>query len=186
MPSWYSFSTNRKAAGENGRHASPSHYRLSGSLPKNSSNGPAAKRTLGDRVMILGHNYQRDEVIQHADFRGDSLILAQVVAEQRSDRPYVVFCGVHFMAETADVLSRSNQNGYSSGHGGGLHGRYGGDRTGGAVLGCAWTGRASRGNVMGGLRELRGDLEGLLRRTWRAHLHVMNARKSHRMELGAP
>ncbi len=68
----------------------------------------AAKRTLGDRVMILGHNYQRDEVIQHADFRGDSLILAQV-AEQRSDRPYVVFCGVHFMAETADVLSRSNQ-----------------------------------------------------------------------------
>ncbi|MGB3396091.1 MAG: quinolinate synthase NadA, partial [Nitrospira sp.] len=68
----------------------------------------AAKRTLGDRVMILGHNYQRDEVIQHADFRGDSLILAQV-AEQRSDRPYVVFCGVHFMAETADVLSRSSQ-----------------------------------------------------------------------------
>ena len=68
----------------------------------------AAKRTLGDRVMVLGHNYQRDEVIQHADYRGDSLILAQV-AEQRSDRPYVVFCGVHFMAETADVLSRSNQ-----------------------------------------------------------------------------
>ncbi|WHZ22855.1 MAG: Quinolinate synthetase [Nitrospira sp.] len=68
----------------------------------------ATKRTLGDRVMILGHNYQRDEVIQHADFRGDSLILSQV-AEQRSDRPYVVFCGVHFMAETADVLSRSNQ-----------------------------------------------------------------------------
>ena len=68
----------------------------------------AAKRTLGDRVMILGHNYQRDEVIQHADFRGDSLILSQV-AEERSDRPYVVFCGVHFMAETADVLSRSNQ-----------------------------------------------------------------------------
>ncbi len=58
--------------------------------------------------MVLGHNYQRDEVIQHADFRGDSLKLAQV-AEQRSDRPYVVFCGVHFMAETADILSRSNQ-----------------------------------------------------------------------------
>jgi len=68
----------------------------------------AAKRALGDRVMILGHNYQRDEVIQHADFRGDSLILSQL-AEQRSDRPYVVFCGVHFMAETADILSRSNQ-----------------------------------------------------------------------------
>jgi len=68
----------------------------------------AAKRTLGNRVMILGHNYQRDEVIQHAEFRGDSLKLAQL-AEQRSDRPYVVFCGVHFMAETADILSRSNQ-----------------------------------------------------------------------------
>jgi quinolinate synthase len=68
----------------------------------------AAKITLGDRVMVLGHNYQRDEVIQHAEFRGDSLLLAKI-AQERSDRPYVVFCGVHFMAETADVLSRSNQ-----------------------------------------------------------------------------
>ncbi len=68
----------------------------------------AAKAALGNRVMILGHNYQRDEVIRHAEFRGDSLKLAQI-AEQRSDRPYVVFCGVHFMAETADILSRSNQ-----------------------------------------------------------------------------
>jgi len=67
-----------------------------------------AKRALGDRVMVLGHNYQRDEVIVHADFRGDSLKLAQI-AERQSDRPYVVFCGVHFMAETADILSRSNQ-----------------------------------------------------------------------------
>jgi len=68
----------------------------------------AAKKTLGDRVMVLGHNYQRDEVIQHAEFRGDSLLLAKI-AQERSDRPYVVFCGVHFMAETADVLSRSKQ-----------------------------------------------------------------------------
>ncbi len=67
-----------------------------------------AKQSLGDRVMVLGHNYQRDEVIEHADFRGDSLLLAKIAAE-RSDRPYVVFCGVHFMAETADILSRSNQ-----------------------------------------------------------------------------
>ncbi|MBH0201383.1 MAG: quinolinate synthase NadA [Nitrospira sp.] len=58
--------------------------------------------------MILGHNYQRDEVIQHADFRGDSLLLAKLAAE-RSERPYIVFCGVHFMAETADILSRSRQ-----------------------------------------------------------------------------
>ena len=68
----------------------------------------AAKESLGDRVMVLGHNYQRDEVIQHADFRGDSLLLAKLAAE-RSDRPYIVFCGVHFMAETADILSRSKQ-----------------------------------------------------------------------------
>ncbi len=68
----------------------------------------AARRTLGDRLLILGHNYQRDEVIEHADLRGDSLLLAKY-AQQYAERPYVVFCGVHFMAETADVLSRSNQ-----------------------------------------------------------------------------
>jgi quinolinate synthase len=68
----------------------------------------AAKEALGSHVMILGHNYQRDEVIQHADFRGDSLLLAKLAA-QHADRPHVVFCGVHFMAETADILSRSNQ-----------------------------------------------------------------------------
>ena len=51
--------------------------------------------------MVLGHNYQRDEVIEHADFRGDSPLLSKLAAE-RSERPYVVFCGVHFMAETAD------------------------------------------------------------------------------------
>jgi len=68
----------------------------------------SAKRALGDRVMVLGHNYQRDEVIEHADFRGDSLLLAKLASEH-SERSHVVFCGVHFMAETADILSRSNQ-----------------------------------------------------------------------------
>jgi quinolinate synthase len=68
----------------------------------------AAKQALGNRVMVLGHNYQRDEVIVHADFRGDSLLLAKIAAEH-AERPSVVFCGVHFMAETADILSRSNQ-----------------------------------------------------------------------------
>ena len=67
-----------------------------------------AKHALGSTVMVLGHNYQRDEVIEHADFRGDSLLLAKL-ASQHADRPNIVFCGVHFMAETADILSRSNQ-----------------------------------------------------------------------------
>ncbi len=67
-----------------------------------------AKKTLGDQVLVLGHNYQRDEVIVHADLRGDSLLLSKLAAE-RSEFPHVVFCGVHFMAETADILSRSKQ-----------------------------------------------------------------------------
>jgi len=68
----------------------------------------SAKRRLGNDVLILGHNYQRDEVIVHADIRGDSLMLAKQSSE-RSEYPYIVFCGVHFMAETADILSRSQQ-----------------------------------------------------------------------------
>jgi len=67
-----------------------------------------AKGILGEQVLVLGHNYQRDEVIVHADLRGDSLILSKMAAT-RSHHPFVVFCGVHFMAETADILSRSNQ-----------------------------------------------------------------------------
>jgi len=68
----------------------------------------SAKKALGDQVLMLGHNYQRDEVIIHADLRGDSLLLSKIAAE-RSEHPYVVFCGVHFMAETADILSRTKQ-----------------------------------------------------------------------------
>jgi hypothetical protein len=87
----------------------------------------AAKRTLGDRVMILGHNYQRDEVIQHADFRGDSLILAQV-AEQRSDRPYVVFLRRALHGGNGRRVEPLQSNGHSPRHGGRLfHGRHGGD-----------------------------------------------------------
>ncbi|MDP5228694.1 MULTISPECIES: quinolinate synthase NadA [Arthrobacter] len=68
----------------------------------------AAKRTLGDRAVILGHFYQRDEVIQHADFVGDSFQLANA-ALTRPDAEAIVFCGVHFMAETADILSTDEQ-----------------------------------------------------------------------------
>lgn len=68
----------------------------------------AAKATLGDRAVILGHFYQRDEVIQYADFVGDSFQLANA-ALTRPDAEAIIFCGVHFMAETADTLSRPEQ-----------------------------------------------------------------------------
>ncbi len=68
----------------------------------------AAKATLGDRAVILGHFYQRDEVVQYADFVGDSFQLANA-ALTRPDAEAIVFCGVHFMAETADTLSRPEQ-----------------------------------------------------------------------------
>src|SRR5688572_926897 len=61
----------------------------------------AARRTLGNRLLILGHHYQRDEVIKFADHTGDSFRLARQVASRR-DADYIVFCGVHFMAESAD------------------------------------------------------------------------------------
>lgn len=67
----------------------------------------AAKQALGDSVVILGHHYQRDEVIRFADFRGDSYKLAQEAA--RTSAKYIVFCGVHFMAESADVLAHPSQ-----------------------------------------------------------------------------
>ncbi len=67
-----------------------------------------AKATLGDRLFVLGHHYQRDEVIQFADVRGDSFKLAQEAAA-RPDAEYIVFCGVHFMAESADILTAEHQ-----------------------------------------------------------------------------
>jgi quinolinate synthase len=67
-----------------------------------------AKAILGDRVFILGHHYQRDEVIQFADARGDSYRLS-VLAQQHPEAEYIVFCGVHFMAESADVLTADHQ-----------------------------------------------------------------------------
>ena len=67
----------------------------------------AAKRELGRELVILGHHYQRDEVIRFADFRGDSYRLSQEAAA--AGGKYIVFCGVHFMAESADVLSQPEQ-----------------------------------------------------------------------------
>ena len=67
-----------------------------------------ARAALGSKVVILGHHYQRDEVIQFADMRGDSFKLSQFAAEQ-NEAEFIIFCGVHFMAETADILSTSKQ-----------------------------------------------------------------------------
>jgi quinolinate synthase len=67
----------------------------------------SAKAHLGRDVVILGHHYQRDEVVKFADYRGDSLKLSQQAAE--TDGRFIVFCGVHFMAESADILRRNHQ-----------------------------------------------------------------------------
>jgi quinolinate synthase len=66
-----------------------------------------AKAALGDRLVILGHHYQREEVFRHAHYSGDSLKLSRLAAASQAQ--YIVFCGVHFMAEVADILSRPDQ-----------------------------------------------------------------------------
>ena len=68
----------------------------------------AAKQKLGERLVILGHHYQRDEVIKFADYTGDSLKLARAIST-RASAEFIVFCGVHFMAESADILRQPHQ-----------------------------------------------------------------------------
>src|SRR5206468_7771580 len=68
----------------------------------------AAKEALGQRAVILGHHYQRESIIEFADFRGDSFKLSQLAAAQPKAE-FIVFCGVHFMAESADVLRQPHQ-----------------------------------------------------------------------------
>src|SRR5690242_4273941 len=63
----------------------------------------SARRVLGSRLVILGHHYQRDDVVCHADITGDSFKLSKLAAE-RPEAEFIVFCGVHFMAESADIL----------------------------------------------------------------------------------
>lgn len=66
------------------------------------------KQQLGSRLMVLGHHYQRDSIVMHADFIGDSFMLSQKAAD--SDAEFIVFCGVHFMAESADILTSVDQH----------------------------------------------------------------------------
>lgn len=94
-----------------GRRADPASERgtiCPGTVPEPSDprlveRASAAKAALGERVFVLGHHYQRDEVIQFADARGDSFKLSQLAVANGA--PFIVFCGVHFMAETADILT---------------------------------------------------------------------------------
>ena len=67
----------------------------------------AARKALGKRAVILCHHYQRADVYRHADLTGDSLRLSKLAAQ--TDSQYIVFCGVHFMAEVADILSKPEQ-----------------------------------------------------------------------------
>jgi quinolinate synthase len=99
-----------------GQQADPDSERgveCPGSLPAASdpdlvARAAAAKEALGDRLFILGHHYQRNEVIQFADVTGDSFKLSQQAAA-RPEAEYIVFCGVHFMAESADILTAEHQ-----------------------------------------------------------------------------
>ena len=86
--------------------AMPTHY-LNASTEELNNRALHAKNLLGDRLYILGHHYQKDEVITYADVTGDSLQLSQIASKQTAD--YIIFCGVHFMAETADILSTVKQ-----------------------------------------------------------------------------
>jgi quinolinate synthase len=76
--------------------------------PKLVERAQIARAALGDRALVLGHHYQRDEVIDFADITGDSFKLAQAAAA-KSTAEYIIFCGVHFMAESADILTSHDQ-----------------------------------------------------------------------------
>ncbi len=131
-----------------------------------------AKRKLGDRVVVLGHHYQRDDVICHADLTGDSYKLAQMAA-RRAEAEFIVFCGVHFMAESADILSGHHQQVILPDLACGLFdGRYGSARAGRDCLGAA-AGAGPRFTDADHLHELRGEHQGLLRAAGGRSLHFV-------------
>ena len=142
----------------------------------------AAKAALGDRVFVLGHHYQRDEVIEFADVTGDSFKLAQQAAA-RPDAAYIVFCGVHFMAESADILTADDQPVVLPDLAAGCSMA---DMAAIGQVEDGWDdlvdGRASRTTRAGDVHELHGGDQGVHRSARRHHLHVVQ--RPDRAELG--
>ena len=146
----------------------------------------AVRAELGSRLLILGHHYQQDEVIALSDLRGDSYQLSQMAADSGDCRA-IAFCGVHFMAETADIVGQSARaaggarrrarDGRAARHGRRLlDGRHGRDRPGRKLLGRTGRGDRHRRHHAGHLHQLGRQPEGLLRPARRHRLHVEQRR----------
>ena len=145
----------------------------------------AAKEALGSRVFVLGHHYQRDEVIQFADVTGDSFKLAREAAA-RPEAEYIVFCGVHFMAESADILTSDRPAGDPARPRRRLlDGRHGPAATGRGRLGGDGGGRGRRGRRARHLHELQRRHQGVLRPQRRRGLHLVQRRDRPRVGLPA-
>jgi len=135
-----------------------------------------ARRKLGQRLIVLGHHYQREDIIQFADFRGDSFNLARWAAGH-PESEYIVFCGVHFMAEAADILSAPHQKVMLPNMAAGCSMADMADPE--DVYAC-WSelgrGRREPGHT-GHIHELGGVAEGLLRQARRHRLHFEQRRR---------
>ena len=146
----------------------------------------AAKEALGSRVFVLGHHYQRDEVIQFADVTGDSFKLASEAAA-RPDAEFIVFCGVHFMAESADILTSPDAEGDPPRPRGRLlDGRHGPAAAGRGRLGRHGGRPGIASDVRAGdLHELQRRHQGVLRPPRRRGLHLLQRRDRARVGLPA-
>jgi hypothetical protein len=141
----------------------------------------AVREQMGNRLLILGHHYQQDEVIEHSDLRGDSYQLSRMAADSETCEA-IVFCGVHFMAETADILGQSSRkvkgtrwtpcHRRASRLGGRLFdGRYGCDQSSRSGLGGYERSDRYQPRHSGHLHQQCRKLKGVLRSTWRNRLH---------------
>ena len=145
----------------------------------------AAKAALGERVFVLGHHYQRDEVIQFADVTGDSFKLAREAAA-RPDAEFIVFCGVHFMAESADILTGTRAEGDPPRPRRRLlDGRHGPAAPGRGRLGRTRGRRDRRRGRAGDVHELQRRHQGVLRQERRRRVHVVERRDRARVGLRA-